>query len=272
MQPSRRALVPLIAATYLLVVSPTHGADACQQLVWQDEFDTALDESRWSVVEGDGCEIGLCGWGNNEQQRYDQSAVRVVDGNLVIHVKDITQTESKFRSGKIVTAGKFAKRFGRFEARIKLPSGRGLWPAFWLLPEDPQHSWPLEGEIDILEWVGNDPHRVIGAAHFGEVWPDNVHYSETLLVPINWSDDYHEFAVEWREGEISWWIDGRRHGTMRPEHIAPHSWVFNDKPFYIVMNVAVGGTLGGLIQSDDLPAEMLVDWVRVFDVDCDVSR
>jgi len=256
----------------LLVLADVQAATQCTQPVWQDEFDTELDTARWSFVEGDGCEQGLCGWGNNEQQRYDRETVSVADGKLAIRVETADTGSAKYRSGKIVTSGHFAQRFGRFEARIKLPVGRGLWPAFWLLPESPEQPWPLEGEIDILEWVGNDPHRIIGAAHFGDVWPGNVHYSETLLTPFSWSDEYHTFAVEWRAGEVAWFVDGRRHGTMQPEHVAPHPWLFDKKPFYIVLNVAVGGTLGGDVVSEDLPAEMLVDWVRVFDLDCDESR
>lgn len=223
-----------------------------------------MSEAVWQVVEGDGCDINLCGWGNNEVQHYHGDALSTGDGVLEITA---LQEEDRILSGKLVTEGRFSQRYGRFEARIKLPSGRGLWPAFWMMPES-SVRWPLAGEIDIMEWTGNEPERLIGAAHFGPLPPNNVHYSETLLKPVPWNVDWHEFAVDWHPNRIEWLVDGVSHGVMTPDSIAPYPWVFNNSEFYLILNVAVGGTLGGVVHPEDLPAKMLVDWVRVLPANC----
>lgn len=230
-----------------------------------DDFSSGLDGDVWSVTEGDGCDIGLCGWGNNEIQMYTDSAIKVRDGHLQITA---FEEDGILRSGKLTTSDSFGQRYGRFEARIKLPGARGLWPAFWLMPRGSEQPWPRDGEIDIMEWAGNEPHRLIGAAHFGDVRPNNVHYSETLRLPGRWDDDFHVFAVEWRADEIRWLVDERVHSVMSPDAIAPWPWVFDRLPFFLILNVAVGGTLGGQVFPEDLPATMLVDWVKVYPEAC----
>lgn len=230
-----------------------------------DHFVQHLDLTRWSVVVGDGCDQGLCGWGNNEEQHYTESSVMVRDGVLQIRA---TQLNDRIESGKIVSAGKFSQRYGRFEARVRLPEGRGLWPAFWLMPDNTDLRWPLAGEIDIMEWTGNDPHRLIGAAHFGGLPPQNVHYSETVLMPHRWDGEWHIFALNWRPGHIQWEVDGRVYGELTPNIISSHRWPFDDGDFYVILNMAVGGTLGGQVALEDLPATLLVDWVKVFPISC----
>lgn len=230
-----------------------------------EEFDGPLNESLWNVIEGNGCDIGLCGWGNNEAQSYSRDSLVVEDGLLKITAR---QSDEQILSGKLTTANHFAQRYGRFEARIKVPAMRGAWPAFWLMPDQPEKGWPLEGEIDILEWTGNEPHRLITAAHFGDLPPGNVHSSETLLRPWDWSEDFHIYRLDWAPGELHWSVDGRRHATLKPEDIGEWPWRFDDKAFYIILNLAVGGTLGGEITTEDMPATMLIDWVRVYPEQC----
>jgi len=231
---------------------------------FEDHFDGSSLAPHWQISLGDGCDQNLCGWGNNEKQHYDRSQLRVADGQLII---EMAQRDGQVVSGKITTEGKFDQQFGRFEARLSLPDARGSWPAFWLLPAS-EKPWPLTGEIDILEWTGNEPHRVIAAAHFGELAPANVHYAEMLRRPDSWLGGFHTVAVEWRPGEILWEVNGRQHAELRPADIAPHPWVFNDLPFYLILNLAVGGTLGGKVVPEDMPAEMRVDWVRVYPQAC----
>lgn len=238
-------------------------ADVCVP-TFEDNFDNGLNPSLWRVVEGDGCGVGLCGWGNNEIQSYAREAVAVSEGSLALTV---AEKGGVITSGKLVSEDLFSQRFGRFEARIQLPTGRGLWPAFWMMPQSDK-PWPLAGEIDIMEWTGNDPHRLIGAAHFGPLPPANVHYSETLRLPERWDKGWHEFAVEWQPDRIAWEVDGRVHGIMTPEHTGKYPWVFNGAPFYMILNVAVGGTLGGAVRREDLPATMRVDWVKVYSLAC----
>jgi beta-glucanase (GH16 family) len=255
----------LVCAVAVLAFSESTLADPahCKPTLVEN-FEDKLDPTVWRTVEGDGCDIGLCGWGNNEVQHYADQAVRVVDGVLSITV---AEKDGRITSGKLVSEDLFHQQYGRFEARINLPSGRGLWPAFWMMPQG-DSPWPLDGEIDIMEWTGNEPNRLIGAAHFGPVPPNNVHYSETLRLPAPWNEGWHEFAVEWTPDRIQWEVDGRIHSTMTPDNIFPHPWVFDRFPFYLILNVAVGGTLGGEVHRQDLPATMRVDWVKVYPMTC----
>ena len=258
----RRGFWGVLIALWPALGWATHGPCA---VVWSDEFDGPDLASHWQVVLGDGCDQALCGWGNNEQQTYAQSQIQLKDGLLGLTAAVL---DDRIVSGKIESAGAFSTRFGRIEARMKMPQGRGLWSAFWMLPEGATERWPLEGEIDIAEWTGNDPNRIIGAAHFGALWPNNVHYSETWLSPRAWHDDFHVFGIDWQPNDIRWFVDGREHGRMTPELIVPYRWVFNDLPFYLILNLAVGGTLGGEVVREDFPATLWVDWVRVFDAAC----
>ncbi|MDG1066220.1 MAG: glycoside hydrolase family 16 protein [Luminiphilus sp.] len=256
----------LACAVTVLALSQNAAADPrhCKPTLIEN-FENELDSTVWRTVEGDGCDIGLCGWGNSEVQHYAHQAVRVVDGVLSMTV---AEKDGRITSGKLVSEGLFSQQYGRFEARINLPNGRGLWPAFWMMPQS-ERPWPLAGEIDIMEWTGNEPNRLIGAAHFGPLPPNNVHYSETLRLPAPWNEGWHEFAVEWAPGRIHWEVDGRTHSTMTPDNILPHPWVFDHFPFYLILNLAVGGTLGGEVYIQDLPATMLVDWIKVYPLTCD---
>lgn len=240
------------------------GAD-CEP-IWQEDFEGPLNPALWNIIEGDGCDQNLCGWGNSEVQTYDAKAVSVSDGRLSLTA--FIDDQGQIRSGKITTEGKRGFRHGVIEARIKLPEGRGLWPAFWMMPEEKNLGWPLEGEIDILEWTGHEPHRLIGAIHFGDLPPDNVHYSETLRAPAVWSGDFHTYGIQWSPNRVAWYVDDRIHGVATPDDIAPWPWVFDDKAFHLILNMAVGGTLGGEVVPADLPATVEFDWIRVYSRSC----
>jgi beta-glucanase (GH16 family) len=235
-----------------------------------DEFNgDTLNSAHWTLVEGDGCDQNLCGWGNNERQVYHRDAAVVKAGMLQLMAYQRTATE--IASARLTTQGKFSQRFGRFEARMKLPPNLGLWPAFWMLPADKQQVWPLEGEIDILEQKGfsrESKREILGAIHFGERWPNNTHYSESMTRPIPFDQDWHVYAVEWNEGEISWWVDEKQYGRATRADAAPHRWPFDDKPFYLLLNLAVGGTLGGDVVAETVPAHLLIDYVRAYPAGC----
>ena len=133
----------------LLSVSRVHAETVCEP-IWEEDFTGPLDQAVWNVVEGDGCAEGICGWGNNEAQSYDETGVSVSEG--VLSLTASIDEQGQIYSGKLTTAGKHSFKYGYIEARIRLPHGRGLWPAFWMMPEGQLDGWPLEGEIDILEW------------------------------------------------------------------------------------------------------------------------
>jgi len=257
-------------------------------MVWNDEFEgDKLDLTKWSYQIGTGSSEGLTGWGNDELEYYtDRSAnVDVKDGNLVITAikEEERYNGSMFTSGRIRTFTNegetlFATRFGRVEARMKLPEGEGLWPAFWLLPADKSiyGEWATSGEIDIMEARGRVPDKVGGAIHFGQDWPNNVCKNEEYTFPEGTDiTDYHIYALEWEPGELRWYVDDECYYTMNnwfgkgenaaADYTYPAPF---DVPFYILFNLAVGGTydLGANPYSKEVeyPAQMFVDFVRVY--------
>ncbi len=250
-------------------------------LSWSDEFDgTTLDLSKWSYQNGTGAEYGVAGWGNNEQQYYTDENVQVKDGKLVITATEGTHG-MPYNSGRIWTMSddrvtpKFAQTYGRFEAKMSLPTGNGIWPAFWMLPAGTVYGgWPLSGELDIMEARGRLTNTVCGTLHYGQSWPNNVYSG--LDYYFDEGEDYtpyHIYAVEWEPGEIRWYVDGELYQTQNSWYSTSANEAdqfsypapFN-QDFYIILNLAVGGTFDGNINPDasDLPGEMCVDYVRAY--------
>ena len=254
-----------------LCTSPGSTMDAqCPALVWSDEFDAAqLNEADWTYQIGDGCDISqdLCGWGNNEAQSYQRGNVALEDGLLKITARRESVGNSSYTSGRIITQGKQDFRFGYLEARMKMPAGGGTWPAFWMLSSNLEYGpWPRSGEIDIMEWVGNKPKEVIGTIHFGNDFASRVFTTVALRQKLSdFSDDFHDYAVEWTNEKITWYLDGYEYGSRNRADVSPNLWPF-DKDFYFILNVAVGGTLGGQIDNTAFPTTMEVDYVRVYDM------
>lgn len=258
----------LLASTLLLLLGCStdekQTVTTMKQLVWQDEFnvDGAPDNTLWSYDIG----TGNNGWGNNELQYYTSRPENIVveNGMLKITAKRELYLGSGYTSAKIVTKGKFEKKYGRFEARIKLPWGRGLWPAFWMLGSNiDQVSWPQCGEIDIMEYLGNRPTSIFGTVH-GPGYSGGASISKTYTLPNNrFDNDFHVFGIEWGENYINYYVDDVLYNQITPDDV-PGEWVFNDS-FYMILNMAVGGNLPGSPNSDTVfPQEMLVDYVRVY--------
>jgi beta-glucanase (GH16 family) len=242
----------------------------CPTLIWQDEFEgSSLDLAQWTHQTGDGCSLGenLCGWGNNELQWYQAANTVVEDGKLKIIAKKETVGGREYTSSRINTKGKFDRTYGRFEASIKLPTGQGLWPAFWMLPTDEVYGgWPQSGEIDIMELIGSEPEVAHGTIHFGPPWPNNRSTGEAFtLNEGTFNDGFHEFAIEWEAGEIRWYVDDYLYATKRPVDLAPDPWPF-DQDFHFLLNVAVGGNWPGSPNAfTQFPQTMEVEYVRVYD-------
>ncbi|MBB5518475.1 glycoside hydrolase family 16 protein [Amphiplicatus metriothermophilus] len=271
------------------------------ETVWSDDFDgDTLDRTKWRA------EVSCWGGGNNERQCYTDRPENIsVEGGVLklrarpevytgplypSHHKDARQGEATraYTSGKIMTRGLASWRYGRFSARIKLPAGQGAWPAFWMMPADDFYGpWPLSGEIDIMEavnletpcaeCVGGVERRSSGALHFGGLAPENtyLHLKTDKTKVEGPANEWHVFTLEWGEGVIQWFVDGKIFMRLKSDdwHTASlkakgRPFAPFDQPFYLILNLAVGGNLpeksnqGGF---DDaaFPAEMLVDWVRV---------
>ena len=237
------------------------------QLVWYDEFDQeTLDTTKWSTVIGDGCPA-LCGFGNNELQYYTDSPenVKVSDGKLVIRAKRDNMGSSEYTSAKLISKGKGDWKYGRFEFRARVPDGKGTWPALWMLPTQEDIKWPQDGEIDIMEHVGYDPGVVHGAIHTesynGMLGTQKV---DSLNVATA-SEEFHVYALEWEPSRLAWYIDETMFFELMKTDINEADWVF-DKPFHLIMNLAVGGNWGGLhgVDASVFPQTLEVDYVRVY--------
>ena len=240
-------------------------------LVWSDEFDgTQLDPDVWFFETGDGSEYGIPGWGNNELQYYLPDSAQLVGGVLQIEARAESIGRFDYTSARINTRDRFAFRYGRIEASMRLPGGQGLWPAFWLLPQDsPYGGWAASGEIDIMEAVnlgGSGGNSVYGTIHYGGEFPSNSSSGEAYVVSSDATADFHTYAVEWDATEIRWYVDDVLY-AMR------NSWSSTggpfpapfDEQFYILFNVAVGGNWPGVPDASTVfPVTMEVDWVRVY--------
>lgn len=259
----------LILCTVFLVFISMNTYAQCEQLIWQDNFDGSnLNLSNWDYEYGDGCPE-LCGWGNAELQHYtDQPEnITVSNGTLKITAHKNTGTFPEYTSSRIRTKGLATFQSGRIEARIKMPIGQGLWPAFWMLPEDFNYgSWPLSGEIDITEMLGQEPSISHGTIHYGAKWPMNQYQGNSIdLGGAALHDDFHTYAIEWEQDEIRWYLDNQLFSTKTKDNLGSFPWRF-DQDFHLLLNVAIGGNWPGYPNaSTPFPQSMEVDYVRVYE-------
>ena len=247
----------------------TADSGAGWRLVWQDEFDgQTLDYSKWGV------EQNAFGGGNEELQIYTdrKENVRVEAGCLVLEARrdnaGVSGTEREYSSGRVRTKHRGDWKYGRVEVRARLPKGAGIWPAIWMLPTDECYgSWASSGEIDIVELKGGEPNKVLGTLHYGGHWPDNKYSGEEYVLPERtFADDFHTFAVEWKEGEIKWFVDGNHYQTQTEwESIGGAYPAPFDQRFHLLFNLAVGGHF---VQKPNdqtsFPQQMQIDYVRVY--------
>jgi beta-glucanase (GH16 family) len=263
----------LVLAALCLLVTPASLWAQCSQLVWADEFNTPGDLSKWQVYEGDGCNVGNCNFGNAELQVYRAANATVTGGFLNIATRYENSVEggrtynytsaklqSKTASGALQTF-----KYGRIEARMKLPSAQGIWPAFWMLA-DPG-NWPYTGEIDIMEAKHKNPKSVAGTIHYdaGGWHYTGREYSGT----VDLSADFHVYTIEWGPDQIKWFVDGTLYHTASPATTFGNSWPFNTNNYYLILNTAVGGpgtpfTGNTAPVPADYPTTTQVDYVRVY--------
>ena len=244
-------------------------------VLFEDNFDgpagSAVNSSRWQLETGDNS-------GNNHERQYytpgNANAALDGKGNLVITARKENPNNyqcwygrCEYTSARMNTAGKFTTTYGHIEARIKIPRGQGMWPAFWMLGADigqPGVGWPNSGEIDIMENVGYEPGTVHGTIHGpGYSGGEGIGAAYTLPNGRAFADDFHTFAVDWSPNSITWSVDGQVYQRRTPADLGGDRWVF-DKPFFLILNLAVGGDWPGLPDgSTSFPQQMVVDYVRV---------
>lgn len=267
------------------------------KLVWSDEFDgQVIDPEKWDFDLGNGfynyeSNQWIAGWGNGELQYYTRDPENAFVKDGLLHIRAIKEsrdgcgyTSARLKTRRRDGAALFSQAYGRFEFKARLPTGQGVWPALWMLPQDDKYGpWASSGEIDVLEARGQEPNKVSGAIHYGSRWPLNAHTSQEHVLPRSGSiTDFHVYALEWEPGEIRWFVDGQQYASRSfwwssgsPEAGGPkpmkeadlNRWPAPfDQPFYLIMNVAVGGRFpGNPDRKTAFPAEMIVDYVRVYE-------
>ena len=250
----------------------TTTSTAVPKLVWSDEFNTAglPDMTKWTYDVGDGCDLPCgCGWGNKELEYYTEKRkenARISEGYLIIEAHKEAFNNSKYTSARLVSKGKGDWTYGRIETRAKLPAGRGVWPAIWMLPTQNKYGgWPKSGEIDIMEHVGYLPDSIYGTVHTdaynGMI---GTQVGGEIYHPTG-EKEFHNYVIEWDSEKINWYIDDVKYFTFNNEHKDYKSWPF-DQSFHLILNVAVGGVWGGKFGIDEKvwPQRMEIDYVRVY--------
>ena len=241
-----------------------------KKLVWADEFNyTGLpDSTKWGYDKGNGCPH-ICGWGNNELEFYTHNRLenaRVKNGNLIIEARKEDYQNFKYTSARMVSKNKGDWKYGRIEIKAKLPKGRGIWPAIWMLPTEWKYGgWPKSGEIDIMEFVGYYPDSVFGSIHT-QAFNHGIGTQKTKgVVRKDLSTAFHVYAIEWTENKISFFVDDEKYHEFENNGKGIDAWPFDQK-FHLILNIAVGGNWGGKFGVDDsiFPQTMEIDYVRVY--------
>lgn len=264
----------MIAILFLLNIAcstdETQTVTTLNTLVWEDNFDRTSatdslpDATKWGYNIG----TGANGWGNNELQYYTSRPENVVlntEGMLAITAIKEPYSGSNYTSGRILTQGLYENAYGRYEARIKLPWGQGVWPAFWLLGDNSSGAgWPTIGEIDIMEYRGQEPTIVHGSVHGPGYSGGEAITKSYNLLNDRFDTDFHVFGIEWGPAYINYYVDDVLYNQITPADVTG-DWVFDSNKFYIIMNVAVGGSFAGNPNVETVfPQTMLVDYVRVY--------
>lgn len=246
------------------------GAQSKWEMTFHDEFDgkagTAPSPTKWVRDLGGG------GFGNNELQSYTDGAANAFldgKGNLVIEARKEPTTgkdgiRRDYSSARLKTQTTYTQQYGKVEARMKLPKGQGIWPAFWMLGANiDKVGWPKCGEIDIMEFIGREPNTLFGTLHGpGYSGGEGKQGKVDLGKPL--SDEFHVFGIEWDANEIRWYLDGKHFKTVKPSDVAPNAWPFH-QPFFVIMNLAVGGNWPGYPDATTvLPQRLIVDYVRLY--------
>uniref|UniRef100_UPI00404816D2 glycoside hydrolase family 16 protein n=1 Tax=Roseivirga sp. TaxID=1964215 RepID=UPI00404816D2 len=263
----KKPLLTVIFLSTFIVLGCQHKTP---KLVWSDEFENVgtLNSDKWTAYVGDGCP-GICGFGNNELQYYTDAPenVLVEDGKLIITARKDSMVNSAYTSAKVISKGKGDFKYGRIEVMAKLPEGLGSWPAIWMLPTNKsEFGWPKSGEIDIMEHVGYNQGMIYGTVHtesFNHI--KGTQKGDSILVSTA-SSQFHEYAIEWTDNKIDWFLDGENYHTFDNTGNGIDAWPF-DQPFYLIFNIAVGGNWGGKFGVNDeiWPQTLQIDYVRIYE-------
>ena len=232
-----------------------------RELVWEENFDgNVLNEKDWNFELGNGCP-DLCGWGNDESQIYTKDNLRLENGHLIITAKK--NHESLYTSSRVTTKNKKEFQYGRMEILAKLPLGKGLWPAIWMLGTNISDvGWPLCGEIDIVEYVGREPNMVFTSLHTADSFGNTKNTRRDIFEGIE--EGFHLYVLDWNQDKIDFYIDKQLFYSFAPENKTRVIWPF-DQTFYFIINLAIGGNFGGKEIDDSIfPEEFTIDYIKVY--------
>jgi beta-glucanase (GH16 family) len=263
----------------LTLTQTSGGPQGNWNIVWSDEFNgSSIATTNWTFDIGNND-----GWGNNEAEYYTSLPRNVYVSNGFLNIVALNQSNydgsgCNYTSARIKSEGLFTALYGRFAFRVKLPAGQGLWPALWMMPEDSVYGgWAASGEIDVMENIGSIPTNVFGTLHYGGPWPDDVQSSGPSynFLPGTSVTNFNIYVLEWTTNAFNWYVNGWLYesqvgnwwstSTTNYSSFNPYPAPFNE-PFYLIMNLAVGGTLGGTIDNSIFPCDMQVDYVRLYNL------
>ncbi len=259
-------LLPAVLTVFACYTAQAQSSNKKWKLVWTEDFNGKhLDTTRWNYV------INGNGGGNNELEYYTARDTNSYLKGGLLHIRGLKEEYAghHYTSARLTTRHKADFTFGKMEIRAKIPLGRGMWPAIWMMPTDDKYGgWPLSGEIDIMETKGQYPDTLYGTAHFGPFPPHN-RWKGALTereVPKGWGDDFHVYGIEWKKDTIAWYVDGKKYHEVSlgdVTNIAGVPYPFNEK-FHFILNLAIGGQFVGRVDDGVLPNEFLVDYIKVW--------
>lgn len=233
---------------------------ANRTIIFEENFDgKVLNETHWNYELGNGCPDN-CGWGNNERQKYTKTNAKLENGNLIITA---TKEGTDYFSSRITTKNKIEFQYGTVEVRAKLPVGYGVWPAIWMLSADiDEKGWPLCGEIDIMEYVGREPHIVYNTLHTNDSHGNSKNSKKTQIEDLE--QGFHIYKMSWTKEKIEFYVEDQLLYTFQPEERTEDIWPF-DKPYFLIINLAIGGNFGGPQVDDSIfPQEFSIDYIKVY--------
>ncbi len=227
-------------------------------MLFEDFTSNTLNTDIWNYDLENGCP-NLCGWGNKERQLYTKENISIKNGKLVIKA---SKKDTLYFSGKIHTKEKFEFMYGIVEVKAKLPKGYGLWPAIWMLGNDiDTNTWPSCGEIDMMEYVGREPHKIYTSIHNAASYGNTIYSKKTIINSIE--NGFHVYKMKWTKEAIIFYIDTKKVYTYSPKKKNIKNWPYN-KPFYLILNMAIGGNFGGPKVDDTIfPQEFIIDYIKV---------
>lgn len=253
-------IIRKISVFLFFLIHSTESLKSQESLIFFDDFsNSSIDLNYWNYELGDGCPE-LCGWGNLESQIYTKNNILIENNKLIIKA---TKEDQTYFSGRLNTKGKIEFQYGIVEVRAKLPKGKGVWPAIWMLGFDIDETpWPACGEIDIMEYVGKNPSEIHTTVHTSDSYGNS---KNTKVINLkNIENGFHIYSIDWNANRINFLIDNNIVYRFSPDTKTDEIWPF-DKPFYLILNLAIGGRFGGFEIDDSIfPQEFIIDYVKVY--------